>query len=243
MMSSSSRPATVLRGAAAVRPARLDSDLLAAAQSGLRRADPRLVDPELARAFAAAVQEAREQARRDGYADGYADGERAAHADAEHVLEQRVAAVSAQLAERRRDLEQAISALEQARAEFAARQVTELAGLEDIIVRHAYRLAETLLGRELALADAPVLEAVRRALVILPADVPAIVRCHPDDLAVIHSSSALTASHRLVIEADPTVERGSCVVDAGATHVDASLDRALARVRRVLGLETEESAS
>ncbi|MBX6371435.1 MAG: flagellar assembly protein FliH [Acidothermus sp.] len=244
-MTNSSNNSRIRRDAGpVVRPARLDYDLISASSAGVRRADPRLVDPHLARAFEEAVCEAREEARREGYADGYAAGERAARADMEQELQRRVAAASEALAEKERELARAAELLGEATRRLAERVSSELAGLEDVIVRAAYLLAETLLGRELQLADAPVCEAVRRALAVIPADVPAIVRCHPDDVSRLRDLDALgAADRRVVVVPDSQVEPGSCTVDAGATHVDAALGAALVRVRRVLGIEGGEEPS
>ena len=93
---------------------------------------------------------------------------------------------------------------------------------------------EDLLGRELAMADSPVLDAVRRALTLCPADAPVVVRVHPDDLGEIPEEAVaeLPASVRLV--ADASVERAGAVAETGPRRIDAQLVAALERVQAVL---------
>src|SRR5438067_680879 len=67
--------------------------------------------------------------------------------------------------------------------EGAAAPVAE--EVRDTVLTVATTLVEDLLGRELALADSPGLDAVRRAMTLCPDDAPVVVRLHPDDLAEV----------------------------------------------------------
>ena len=67
------------------------------------------------------------------------------------------------------------------RLEEAAVPVAE--DVRDTCSTAVVTLVEDLLGRELALADSPGLDALRRAMTLCPDDAPAVVRLHPDDLA------------------------------------------------------------
>jgi flagellar assembly protein FliH len=95
-------------------------------------------------------------------------------------------------------------------------------------------LVEDLLGRELALADSPVLDAVRRALVLVPADAPAVVRVHPDDLAELSAESLAELPDSVRVVGDPSIERAGAVAETGPRRIDAQLMAALERVQAVL---------
>lgn len=103
----------------------------------------------------------------------------------------------------------------------------------------ALGLAEMVLQRELQLANDPGGDAIRRAVAALPAaratTAEVVARLHPADVeSLIANRDELVGGAELTILADPHVARGSCVLDAGATRVDASAAAALARVRAVL---------
>jgi flagellar assembly protein FliH len=93
---------------------------------------------------------------------------------------------------------------------------------------------EDLLGRELALADSPVLDAVRRALTLCPADSPAVLRLHPDDLAEMQADALAELPDSVRVVPDATVERAGAVAETGPRRIDAQLSTALERVQAVL---------
>jgi flagellar assembly protein FliH len=118
---------------------------------------------------------------------------------------------------------------------LAGRQAAAVSDLEDSLLDMAFQLAAALLGRELSLADSPVRDAVRRALAVLPSDVPVTVTVHPRDLAAVAEfDEDAGAGRRVHFDTDPDVEQGSVRADGGFRHVDASLAAALERVRQVL---------
>jgi flagellar assembly protein FliH len=106
--------------------------------------------------------------------------------------------------------------------------------VRETIIGSVLTLVEDLLGRELALADSPVLDAVRRALTLIPGDSPAVVRLHPDDLAEISAESLAELPESVRIVADLTVERAGAVAETGPRRIDAQLSTALERVQAVL---------
>jgi flagellar assembly protein FliH len=95
-------------------------------------------------------------------------------------------------------------------------------------------LVEDILGRELALADSPVLDAVRRALALVPSDAPAVVRVHPDDLAEIPAEALAELPDSVRVIGDAAVERAGAVAETGPRRIDAQLMTALERVQAVL---------
>ena len=80
--------------------------------------------------------------------------------------------------------------------------------VRETILGMVLTLVEDLLGRELALADSPVLDAVRRALALVPADAPAVVRVHPDDLGEIPAEALAELPESIRVVADPRDRAG-----------------------------------
>jgi flagellar assembly protein FliH len=176
----------------------------------------------------------REQAHAEGFAAGHADGLVAAEAvvaEAERAAEIRLADVQGRWERRLASATAALSAAV-TQLDEAVQPVAD--DIRETIVGTVLTLLEDLLGRELALAESPVLDAVRRALTLCPADAPAVVRLHPDDLAEIPADdlAAMPDSVRLV--GDPTVERAGAIAETGSRRIDAQVMAALERVQAVL---------
>lgn len=239
MSSSSSVAASaILRGPAATRvnPACLDADLRTSPYACYGVTDARLVDPALAKTIDDAVTVARAQAREEGFARGYADGLAAAEVEARQRLERELDAMRAAESERVESVRRALATLDAAAEALAKREAMTLSDVEDRLLAMAFQLATALLGRELSLADSPVRDALRRALAVLPGDVPVHVTVHPGDVAALAEvDDDLTRGRQVRIDTDPDVEPGSCRADGGFRHVDASLSAAFERVRQVLG--------
>lgn len=236
--SSSATVSAILRGSAAeqVSLACLDADLRTSPYASCTTADARLVDPTLAKVLDDAVTTARAQAREDGFARGYADGLAVAAVETRQTVEAELTAMRAAEADRVESLRRCTVALDAAGAAFAQRQAATLVEIDDVLLSAAVQLATALVGRELALLDSPVRDAVRRALAVLPADVPVSITVHPSDVAVLAElPDDVSAGRRVHIDTDPQVEPGSCRADGGFRHVEASLSAALDRVRQVLG--------
>jgi flagellar assembly protein FliH len=127
-----------------------------------------------------------------------------------------------------------VAALGAAAARFdeAATPVAE--EIRETILGTVLTLVEDLLGRELALADSPVLDAVRRALTFCPTDAPTVVRVHPDDLGEIPAEYLAGLPETVRVVADAGVERTGAVAETGPRRIDAQLTAALERVQAVL---------
>jgi len=106
--------------------------------------------------------------------------------------------------------------------------------VRDSVITIVMTLVEDLLCRELALAEDPVVDAVRRALTLCPADEPTVVRLHPDDLAELPAEALAELPDTVRVVGDRSVERAGAVAETGPTRVDAQLGAALERVRAVL---------
>jgi flagellar assembly protein FliH len=152
-------------------------------------------------------------------------------AEAERAAAERLAEVQARWERRLASATAALSAAV-TRLDEAARPVAD--DIRETVVGTVLTLLEDLLGRELALADSPVLDAVRRALVLCPADVPAVVRVHPDDLAEIPAAAIAGLPDSVRVVGDTSLERAGAIAETGTRRIDAQLMAALERVQQVL---------
>lgn len=188
-------------------------------------------------AIDATTEAIRTAARAEGYAVGWAQGRRAAD---EAAAREAVTAADERAEATRRaagEVAAALQALDAATAALEARAVVPASDLAAAVAASAFELAQALLGRELALAADPGLDAIVRALVLLPAGRPVIARLHPEDASVTSTGLDSAALGReVVVVADPIVERGGAIVECDASRVDAQLGPALERLREVLGL-------
>lgn len=213
----------VLRGpvVAGLRGVALDADL-----SLLR---PLTAMTSAASADAAAAADAvRAEASRVGYEDGFTAGQAAGVAEGQALT---AAALSR--------LETALQAVESAAAELGIRQAGAVADVERSVATLAVQIAEAILGRELAAMDAPGYDAVARALQLAPKGVDVLARMNPLDAEAIGDLGSLTAERAVTIIPDGAVERGGCIVEAGACRIDAQITPALQRVREALGLSPQ----
>jgi flagellar assembly protein FliH len=228
MMTSSPdlRRTVVLRGVETqqARPARISADLRTSPIVGRFRLDPRLVDPTLE----AVVVEAEKRARAAGWEHGRQEGRDAARQEAVEELA---------AAQRRGQQEwaRALSALRTSAATLDAHQSPVFVDVESAVARMAVEIAEVLLGRHLELGSWQALDAVQRALALAPRQSAVVVRLHPDSALVLPDLSDAMPGGSVTIVADPSIEPGGCVVEAGNRTIDAQLGPALQRLREVLG--------
>jgi flagellar assembly protein FliH len=216
-------------GGAYTGPERRRGSVRRAADMPVPGAAPRLGD-----VYAEELARLREHARAEGYAAGFAEGGVAAQAvvaQAEAEARARLADVQARW-ERR--LVSAAAALGDAvrRLEQAALPVAE--EVRDSVLGAAVTLVEDILGRELALAEDPGLDALRRALTLCPEDAPVVVRLHPDDLAEVPAEALAALPAAVTVVGDPRVERAGAVAESGSRRIDAQIGPALERVQAVL---------
>ena len=184
--------------------------------------------------YAEELARLRAHAHAEGYAAGHAEGMTAAEAvvaEAERAAGERFLEVQARW-ERR--VASAAAALGAAATRFDEASTPVAEEIRDTILGTVQTLLEDLLGRELELADSPVLDAVRRALTFCPADAPTVVRVHPDDLAEIPAEALADLPDTVQVVGDPSVERTGAVADTGSRRIDAQLRAALERVQAVL---------
>ncbi|MCS6970289.1 MAG: FliH/SctL family protein [Planctomycetota bacterium] len=204
---------------------------------------------------------AEQRLRAEGYAAGRADAERAAAARLAEA-EARIAALAAALAEaeariaaaerRAQEAEaraeaalherfgRTVDALQTALARLGALEAQLVAAAEAQIVELALAIAQRVLEHELAVDPAWMRDLLAAALAEIADRREIVVRCHPDDAAQIEARlpSAIQAApgiEQLRVAPDPKLARGSLLLVAGGTRLDASVpaswERAAARLR------------
>jgi flagellar assembly protein FliH len=184
--------------------------------------------------YAEELERLRQHAHAEGFAAGHAEGlESAAAVVAETERAAAVRLVDVQARWERR-VASAVAALGAAAARFDEATVPVADDIRETIIGTVLTLVEDLLGRELALADSPVLDAVRRALALVPTDAPAVIRVHPDDLGEIPAETLAELPETVRVVGDPDVERAGAVAETGPRRIDAQLMAALERVQAVL---------
>jgi len=178
-------------------------------------AHARAVSQAVARAAAVATERGFRDGHDAGYAAGHREGVRAA----------------------REETRAAIAALTAAARDLERRAASDLDTAAQTIAVAALDLAESIIGRHVASAADPGADALARALALAPSGA-VVVRMHPADLALL-DASALPPDGRVTLVPDRGVERAGCVLEGGATTIDAQLGAALARARAAL-LDDEE---
>lgn len=183
---------------------------------------------EQARSEQQSASLARDQAlRQEAYAQGVAQGElqalsRVQQQMAEFTAQQGQAA-GAQLAQ----------LLAAAQVRLAEAEQTIAQGVLEL----ACELARNLLRRELALDPQAIRPVLLEALGLLLVDAaPTVVRLHPLDHAALEAGAAAEFA-QLSLLADPSIERGGCLVESAGSLVDARLPQRWRRAIANLGLE------
>ncbi|MHB1486733.1 MAG: FliH/SctL family protein [Acidimicrobiales bacterium] len=159
-------------------------------------------------------------ARREGWEEGYRAGLEAASQSAE--------------VKRAEVNRRAAEALSRAAGSVTAGRASALAVAQRDTAELAFELARTLVGHELAFSRAPGVDAVSRALKLASPGEELTVRLHPDEMLDLEDLQPMMVGCNVTIVADPGIERGGCVVDAGSYRIDAQIQPALERVRQVL---------
>jgi flagellar assembly protein FliH len=183
------------------------------------------------------LEEARAAARAQGYAAGWAAGNRQVR---ESVRAQQEADEQARRdaeAERSARLERALAAVAGAARSLEQRIAPVALETDEEVLRAAVALARVLLGRELALATQPGMDALRRAIVHTPANRPVTVWLCPADLATLTDggpAARVVDGREVVLLADSALLPGEAVAECDAIRVDARLSAALQRLDEVL---------
>ncbi|MGN6577198.1 MAG: FliH/SctL family protein [Nocardioides sp.] len=134
-------------------------------------------------ALAALAERASAAGRAQGYAAGWAEGRRRALDSARAVEADQVEAASRRQAAQAAEHELLVAALTDATQRCVADFAVRYDALADAAVELALRIAEEVLQRELAVANEPGLDALRRALAQVRPDHAVVVRMNPADRA------------------------------------------------------------
>lgn len=199
---------------------------------------------------------AEERLRAEGYARGRADAEQAAAAriaEAEARIaeaerraaeaEARAAAAEARAGEAEARAEAAlherfgrvVEALQRASERLEALEAQIVAAAEGEILRLALAVAQRILDHEVANDPAWMRDVLPAALATVADRRRIVIRCHPQDAAEIRArlpqlAQAAAGIEQLAIEDDPALARGSLVLAAGGTRLDASVHGCWERV-------------
>ncbi len=179
-----------------------------------------VVDPETVLVLEEDLTSERDRTLSKAWDAGYADGLERARAKAEHESDQARATLGlAQLA------------LTDAAMQAANAFELERGRLERGAVELAFALTKAILARELELSSSPGEEAIARAVSKSPSGGQLVVRLNPRDIETIGDEGGLDTGMKIV--ADPSIGPGGCLLEVGTTVVDARIEAALERIRRV----------
>ena len=103
----------------------------------------------------------------------------------------------------------------------------------------AIHLARRIVGSAVEIDESIILQAVHDCLGYVEDKTKVIIRVNPDDLEAVRRHrndwlESLESIDHLLIESDPTVTRGGCVVETPIGDVDAQIEERLDRVRNAL---------
>jgi flagellar assembly protein FliH len=170
------------------------------------------------------VQRAQEHAKQEGHREGYAAG----HAEGLAAGKAQVEAMGRQEALR---LAQTLENLERRIAELTQVVAGDLLALSIEIARQVVR-------QTVAVKPEVLMGVIHEALQELPL-LHAAIHLNPEDasLARLRAGDQLThAGHR--IHEDPKLKRGDVIIEAGGSHLDATLAARWRRVVEALGQDT-----
>jgi len=196
---------------------------------------PSLADLPPVRSSDGRAAVADEMRRRAAEHRGYEEGRRAGFEQG--VFEGRSRGAREAREEAADRFESLLGGIEQAMLAVRRNAGEQRRDLSDEVAALALSIAEAVIGRAVDLGVAGGREAIARAIAAAPDSGTMTARLHPADLLELGAGELDTGGRELQLVADPTLRPGDCVLDAGATRVDATLTGALDRVRRVLRSE------
>ncbi|WP_250003396.1 FliH/SctL family protein [Actinoplanes sp. M2I2] len=186
------------------------------------------------------LDRARQQARTAGYAEGWAQGQREAAAAAQNSQDRARASEQAHEQRRAAALAQAVNALGRAVTEHENQLMPTFAELQEVLLAHAFELAEAIVGRSLDDPQGRTVAALRRALAATPDAGSLVVSLHPDDYHTLVGEAGETdfeyEGRRVRLRPDGALRPGDAVAETGMATVDATIAAAVTRAREALRL-------
>jgi len=197
-----------------------------AAVDGSEAAAPRRGKPAAESVSAEVLQAAREQAYHEGFAHGHDAGSQEVRDALEASLRRAAEETAVRLG----------LVLNTTRDQLKRNEVAISRHILDL----ACEVARQVVRRELQADPQALLPVVQEALRELVDDsLPATLRLHPDDLAVMKGALQETLGDDApALVADTSITPGGCRVESAATTVDATLEKRWLRAVGNLGLET-----
>jgi flagellar assembly protein FliH len=187
-----------------------------------------------------AIEQAKQQARTAGYAEGWAQAQREAAVVAE------AAAVRAQAAEQAHDqrraaaLAQAVNALGRAVTGLENQLMPTFTELQEVLLTHAFELAEAIVGRTLDDPQRRGADALRRAMAAAPDAGPLVVSLCPVDFETLVGPEGRTdfdhEGRQVSLRPDASLRPGDATAETGMATVDATIASAVSRAREALRL-------
>jgi flagellar assembly protein FliH len=155
------------------------------------------------------------EARACGFAEGVAEGRRQARAELEAVYEAALERLAASLA--------AVAGVEEALARRHEQRLLEV----------AVEAASRIVRERIEAGDPVACRALEEAIAALPAPAGWRARLNPSDLeTVARELSGEIGRGRIELVPDPGVSRGGVVLESAVGTVDATVETAIASVRR-----------
>ncbi|GIF24239.1 hypothetical protein Ate02nite_69690 [Paractinoplanes tereljensis] len=182
---------------------------------------------------------AREQARVAGYAEGWAQGQREAAAAAEDGVARARASEQAHEQRRNASLAQAVNALGRAVTALETQLMPSFTELQEVVLAHAFELAEAIVGRTLDDEQRRGADALRRAMAAAPEAGSLTVSLCPADYQTLIGDGPADFDYegrRVILRPDAKLRPGDALADTGMASVDATIGAAVARAREALRL-------
>ena len=112
------------------------------------------------------------------------------------------------------------------------------------MLRLVMAIAEQVVRVEVSVNRDAILSTIDRALQEAVRSDAYQIRVHPDDLLAASERkplflASISTLKNITFEADPSIARGGCMVESELGEVDATIERQLAELRRVLQAELE----
>jgi flagellar assembly protein FliH len=188
----------------------------------------------------AALERAMQQARTTGYAEGWAQGQREAAVEADAAADRTRIGERAHDQRRAAALAQAVNALGRAVTELENHLMPTFSELQEVLLAHAFELAEAIIGRTLDDPQGRGTDALRRAMATAPEAGHLVVSLHPDDYRNLIGEGGDAEfdyeGRRVSLRPDATLRPGDATAETGTATVDATIDAAVARAREALRL-------
>jgi len=114
-----------------------------------------------------------------------------------------------------------------------------LKAAEPEVVKLALKVAERIIGAQIATDDETILKIVAKAVEQLRQSKELVIRANPSDVEVLRREKRKLLEHigrlkDIAFRDDPAVSRGGCIIETENGTVDAQLDTQLALLERAL---------